>query len=131
MDADSRVVKGTGTRYGCYMAANDEFSGDFPKYLADTARELAEMARRTERTIERKGDIVAGIQRESRLAAEALRTVASGLHDFSETSYEATNRATEALIEACEQSKDDMRRLAELSDMLAAYLSAPRDGEPE
>ncbi len=103
----------------------------FPQYMASTARELAEMARRTERTIERKSVIVAGLQRESRVAAEALHTVASGLHDFSETSHEATNRATEALVEACEQSKGEMRRLAELSDMLAAYLSASQDEEPE
>ena len=75
--------------------------------------------------------IAAAMQRDSRLATEALQAVASGLHDFSETSYEATDRATEALIEACEQSKDDMGRLAELSDMLAAYLSSPRDGESE
>ena len=119
------------SRYDCHMAAIGEFSDDFPQYMANTARELAEMARRTERTIERKSVIVAGLQRESRVAAEALRTVASGLHDFSETSYEATNRATEALVEACEQSKGEMRRLAELSDMLAAYLSASRDEKPE
>ena len=99
--------------------------------MANTARELAEMARRTERMIERKSVIVAGLQRESRRAAETLRTVASGLHDFSETSYETTDRATEALVEACEQSKDEMRRLAELSDMLAAYLSTSRGEEPE
>ena len=108
------------------------------QYLADTARELAETGRRTERTIERMSVIAAAIQRDSKLATEALHAVASGLRDisgglrdFTETSYGATDRATEALIEACEQSKEDMRRLAELSDMLAAYLSAPRDGEPE
>ena len=78
--------------------------------------------------------IAAAIQRDSKQATEALQAVASGLRDisgglrdFTETSYEATDRATEALIEACEQSKDDMKRLAELSDMLAAYLSAPGD----
>ena len=113
------------------MATSSGFSDDVPHHLADTARELAETGRRTERAIERMGAITAAIQRDSRLAREALHAVASGLSDFNETSYEATDRATAALIEFYEQSKDDMRRLAELSDMLAAYLTAPRDEEPE
>ena len=112
------------------MAASGEFSDDFPQYLADTARELAETGRRTEMAIEKMGAITAAIQRDSRLAREALHAVASGLSDFNETSYEATDRATAALIEFYEKSKDDMRRLAELSDMLAAYLSVPADEEP-
>ena len=73
------------------------------------------------------GVIAAAIQRDSKLAREALLAVASGLRDFNGASYEATERATEALIEGCKQSKDDMKRLAELSDMLTAYLSAPGD----
>ena len=109
------------------MAASSEFSGDFTQYLADTARELAETGRRTERAIEEMRVIAAAIQQDSRLASEALLTVASGLRDFSETAFGATDRATAALIEFCEKSKDDMRRLAELSDMLAAYLSVPGD----
>ena len=77
------------------------------------------------------GIVTAAIQRDSRLSREALHAVTSGLSDFNETSYEATDRATEALIEFYAESKNDMRRLAELSDMLAAYLSAPRGEEPE
>lgn len=113
--------------YDGYVAANGEFSDDFPQYLAATARELAESGRRTERAIEKMGAVTAAIQRDSKLAREALHAVASGLSDFNETSYEATDRATKALVEFYEQSKDEMRRLVEVSDMLAAYLSASRD----
>ena len=118
------------------MAAIEDFSDDFPQYLADTARELAESARRSLRKLEEESVIIAGLERRAELAAETLRTAASGLseisgglRDFNDTSYEAANRAIEALIQFREESKDDMRRMAEMSDMLAAFLSASRDEE--
>lgn|GEM_PF-3220316 len=112
------------------MAAYHEFSDDVPKYLAETARELAESCRRTEEKLDRMSAIVAAARQDAGRAREALHAAASGLSDFNEASYEATNRATASLIEYGEQCKGEMRRLAELSDMRAAYLSTSRDEGP-
>lgn len=134
------------------MAAIEDFSDDFPQYLANTARELAESSRRSLRKLEEERVIIAGLQRRTELAAEALLKSASGLsdasnglrdisrrlhdacgglRDYSETSCDDMNRAIEALNQSREESKDDMRRMAEMSDMLAAFLSASRTEETE
>ncbi|MCY4176216.1 MAG: hypothetical protein OXD37_07745 [Acidimicrobiaceae bacterium] len=116
------------------MSTNYVPSDDFLKYLADTARELAEMGRRAERAMEKRHAAVVASREDSRRAREALLEAASGLHvmasslnDFNKTAYQATEQATASLVEFFEEYKKDMRRLAELSDMMAAYLSAPPD----
>ena len=114
-----------------YMDINDGVPENFPQYFANTAREMAEAGRRTERAIEEMGAITAAFQRDSRLARETLHEVASGLSDYNETAYQATNRATDALIQFQEESKGEMKRLAEVGNMLATFLSSPRDeGSP-
>ncbi|MDE0194441.1 MAG: hypothetical protein OXP08_02735, partial [bacterium] len=147
------------SQYGCYMAAIEDFSDDFPQYLANTARELAESSKRSLRKLEEERVIIVGLQRRTELAAQALCKSASalsdisdGLHDasrglrdasrglrdacgdlrdYSETSCDDMNRAIEALNQSREESKDDMRRMAEMSDLLAAFLSASQTEEPE
>lgn len=141
------------------MTSIDDFSDNFPQYLAETARELAESSRRSLRKLEEERVIIVGLQRRTELAAEALCKSASGLsdasdglrdasrrlrdvsgglrdacgdlRDYSETSCEDIDRAIEALNQSREESKDDMRRMAEVSDMLAAFLSASRGGDPD
>lgn len=134
------------------MAAIEDFSDDFPQYLADTARELAESSRRSLKKLEEERIIIVGLQRRTELAVEALLKSASGLseashglhdisrrlhdacgglRDYSTTSCDDMNRAIEALNQSREESKEDMRRMAEMSDMLAAFLSESRADEPE
>ncbi len=118
------------------MNAKDIPPDDFLQYVAETAREVAKIGRRTEKAIEKMTAVVSALQQDQRMANEVLQTVASGLNsvaselsDFNAISFGSTLSATKDLMQFLEESRDDMKRLAELGDIMAAYLAPqPENG---
>ncbi len=119
------------------MNAKDIPPDDFLQYVAETAREVAKIGRRTEKAIEKMTAVVSALLQEQRMANEVLQTVASGINsvasgissmaselsDFNAISFGSTLSATKDLMQFLEESRDDMKRLAELGDIMAAYLA--------